>query len=270
MMNSRPTLHTKPMPQQHFFVPQHAPFLEIRTTLHSEIPYAAHFHSAFSLGLILEGKTRFSVTNAEHRAETGDIVLIAQGQAHSCNPMDGPRGYHMLLIDVAWIGEDMTAELTACPPLIRDAALFSRAVRVVDALLAGREDASPLLSELLMALRTRYGRAAMRNERVLPWPGLQGMADPPPSVAKLAREAGMRRESFSRAIRQKTGLPPSRYLHCLRLEKARRLLQQGKSIVEAALAAGYADQSHFHRMFVKFCAVTPGRYRSGMSHSYKK
>lgn len=53
------------------------------------------------------------------------------------------------------------------------------------------------------------------------------------------------------------------------LKKARRLLRQGKSIAEAA-AAGYADQSRLHRMFVKFYSVTPGCYRKGASHSCKK
>ena len=83
-----------------------------------------------------------------------------------------------------------------------------------------------------------------------------------------ARRAGLRRESFSRAFRRTAGLPPKAWLHCLRLEKARAMLRQGKSIADAALAAGYADQSHFHRMFVKFYSVTPGCYQRGRSHSY--
>jgi AraC-like DNA-binding protein len=87
-------------------------------------------------------------------------------------------------------------------------------------------------------------------------------------VTSLAQRAGLRRESFSRAFRRTAGLPPKAWLHCLRLEKARALLRQGKSITEAALAAGYADQSHFHRMFVKFYSVTPGCYQRGRSHSY--
>lgn len=263
--------------RQYFFVPHRAPFLELRTTLDSTLPYAEHVHSAFSLGLILQGKTLFTLEGTQHLAEEGDIVVIAQGSAHSCNPIDGPRAYHMLLMDVAWLQEYMADGLAACPPLIRDATLLPRAVAVMDAIRADQQNAVALLTDLLLELRTRHGHSATGGQTRSPlMPALNHAeeaidgADAAPSVFTLARVAGMRRESFSRAMRRSTGLPPSRYMHCLRLEKARYMLRQGKSIIEAALATGYTDQSHFHRVFVKFCAITPGRYLSGMSHSYKK
>lgn len=272
-----PDADTRSGPQQHFVVPRCAPFLEVRTTRDSTLPYAEHIHSAFSLGLILQGQTLFTLNGTEYRAQEGDIVLIAAGQTHSCNPVDGPRGYHMLLIDMDWLREHLTDDLTTCTPLIKDATLFPKAVSVIEAILAERDDAVSLLTDLLSEVRTQYGGSDLQSRQPAPpWSGLNpsdeaNSADTPPlSVSALAKASGMRRESFSRAVRRKTGLPPSLYLHCLRLEKARRLLRQGQSITEAALASGYADQSHFHRMFVRFCAVTPGRYRSGLSHPYKK
>lgn len=47
--------------RQYFFVPQRASFLELSTTLDSTLPYVEHVHSAFSLGLILQGKTLFTL-----------------------------------------------------------------------------------------------------------------------------------------------------------------------------------------------------------------
>lgn len=273
-------LNSASVPRQLFFVPQCAPFLELRTTRDSTLPYAQHVHAAFSVGLILQGKTRFTLGDEEYLAEKGDIVLIAQGRTHSCNPVDGPRGYHMLLIDADWLHAHIPGELAFNAPLVKDATLFPHALAVMDAILANHEHAPSMLVELLLHLRTRHGRGVGKEElHPRAWPGPETMITMRElnetdagllSVSALARRVGMCRESFSRAVRRKTGLPPSLYIHCLRLEKARRLLRQGKSIAEAALAAGYADQSHFHRVFVKFCAVTPGRYRSGMSHPYKK
>ncbi len=276
-----------PVTSQHFFVPEGAPFLELRTTLDSTMPYAAHVHSAFSLGLILRGKTLFTLDGTQSLAEEGDIVLIAPGSVHSCNPVGGPRSYHMLLIDEAWLQECMAEGLTPCPPRIKDATLFRKATAVMDVIRAGQENAVDMLRDLLLELRTQHGRSAAEcqthNPQLPLLPQLPPLPQLPtlrytedtsyggvPTVSTLARAAGMRRESFSRAVRRTTGLPPSRYMHCLRLEKARRMLRQGKSITEAALAAGYTDQSHFHRVFVAFCAVTPGRYRYDMLHPYKK
>ena len=43
--------------QQTFTSPEKYPYLEVRTTLQSTLPYAEHFHAAFSFGLILDGGT---------------------------------------------------------------------------------------------------------------------------------------------------------------------------------------------------------------------
>lgn len=277
MTKNHQHLETNPVAHQRFFVPHRAPFLELRTTLNSTLSYAEHIHSAFSLGLIIQGKTLFTLDGTQYLAEEGDIVLIAPGSAHSCNPVGGPRGYHMLLMDEVWLQECMAEGFAPCLPLVRDATLFPRAVAVMDAICADQKNAVDMLTELLLELRTRHGRSATGCQTRTPLLPVLNYTEnsvdesgATPSVSMLARAAGMRRESFSRAVRRITGLPPSRYVHCLRLEKARRMLRQGKSIIEVALAAGYTDQSHFHRVFVTFCAVTPGRYRSGMSHLYKK
>lgn len=269
----------KPVALQSFFAPESAPFLEIRTTHNSVLPYAEHFHSDFSLGLILEGSTCFFLDGIRHTAETGDIVLIAPGQTHCCNPVGGtPRSYHMLFIDWEWFQKQIWPDseerksMSIYRPVLRDAALFSAATALVDAAREGSTGIACTLAVLLMTMcrrgcfrpaapeKKRTRRMPVRGDLLMPQAAPLGdrMTS---SVSLLAQAAGMRRESFSRAVRRARGLPPNACLHCLRLELGRRLLRSGKSIAEAALAAGYADQSHFHRMFVRYFAATPGCYR---------
>ena len=57
-------------------------------------------------------------------------------------------------------------------------------------------------------------------------------------------------------------MSPHAYLIQLRLEKARQLISKGKSIADAALLAGFSDQSHLTRSFKKRYGLTPGRYGS--------
>ena len=51
---------------------------------------------------------------------------------------------------------------------------------------------------------------------------------------------------------------------CVRVGHARRLLAAGSSIGDAAVASGFADQSHLHRQFRHRLGFTPGRYRRAL------
>ena len=287
--------------QQTFTSPEKYPYLEVRTTLQSTLPYAEHFHAAFSFGLILEGGTCFTLMGQAHKALKGDIALIAPGIPHRCNPLDGkPRSYRMAYFEANWFAQHICAPLgiadvyAVTQPVVTDAALYAQGVAALEAYCKGEDGAEALFVGMFTRLQAAYGCLASITEADhkadLPaaaanllltahcttnsetcQPDKYNTPDQAPDhapVTSLAQRAGLRRESFSRAFRRTAGLPPKAWLHCLRLEKARALLRQGKSITEAALAAGYADQSHFHRMFVKFYSVTPGCYQRGRSHSY--
>lgn len=270
--------------QQQFIIPDAFPFLEIRTTADSVLPYAEHFHSSFSLGLIIAGGTCFSLGKEKYTAEVGDIVLIAPEQTHSCNPVEKtPRSYQMAHIEALWFHNSLGAKLhqknglQVAKPLVRDAWLFAEVSALFDTVCAQTAEAEAILMELLIKMHTRHqcflpaSNAQRHNVSALvERSGAERIISGDYSVSELAQSAGVCRESFSRSFHRDTGLPPSSYLHCLRLEYGRHLLQKGCSVAEAAVASGYVDQSHFHRMFVKYCSVTPGCYRKKQSHSYKK
>lgn len=267
--------------EQTFLQPDGMPFLEIRTTCGSVMPYDAHFHTSFSVGIILEGQTRFFLDGKPHIAREGDIVLVAARRVHSCNPVNGqPRGYHMLFFDGAWFMENISMplwnrrEVSVAQPVITDAALFSAGIGLVEAVRVGTMKAESF-SRWLSAVLSVAG-AVPQEEKALQAEKAEAGALPcPPDIAScnitaLAAKAHMRRESYSRFVKRKTGLPPQAWLHCLRIEKGRLLLRQGKSIAEAALETGYTDQSHFHRMFRRIVCATPGCYQKMQSHLYKK
>ena len=100
-------------PQQTFISPDKYPYLEVRTTLESTQPYAEHFHSAFSFGLILEGGTCFTLMGQAHEALKGDIALIALLACITATAsLHGKaRSYHMAYFDAAWFAR------TICAPL---------------------------------------------------------------------------------------------------------------------------------------------------------
>lgn len=76
--------------------------------------------------------------------------------------------------------------------------------------------------------------------------------------------AGVGRCSEMQVLRQfktELGATPHRYLIQVRIEQARRLIAAGLSLADAALQAGFADQSHLTRIFRRRYGVTPATYR---------
>ncbi|UPK40302.1 helix-turn-helix transcriptional regulator [Bradyrhizobium sp. 186] len=70
------------------------------------------------------------------------------------------------------------------------------------------------------------------------------------SLAELANESGYSRAHFLRMFRAATGKTPHQYLLHVRLERAREQFQTGlASILEIALATGFASHSHLTRQF---------------------
>jgi len=89
---------------------------------------------------------------------------------------------------------------------------------------------------------------------------LNAALDSKPSLDHLARQAGVSKYHLVRCFSRHTGLPPLQYHMQLRLHRARQLLRNRVHPLEAALALGFYDQSHFINAFRKVMGVTPHDY----------
>lgn len=83
-----------------------------------------------------------------------------------------------------------------------------------------------------------------------------------PTVKELADAAGVHPDYLGRCFRQSFGVRIGEYVDQLRLEWAgEQLVGTSNKIVEIALEAGFADQSHLTRRFRKHFGITPAQYR---------
>ena len=86
--------------------------------------------------------------------------------------------------------------------------------------------------------------------------------DQPLSVATLADRVTMSARNFARVFAQEFGTTPGHYLLQLRVEAARRLLEQtDKSLVQVASACGFQSADVMRRAFLRALGTAPLRYR---------
>ena len=82
-----------------------------------------------------------------------------------------------------------------------------------------------------------------------------------PSLDGVARTLGLHKRYFISIFGRAAGITPQRYIIAHRVDRARQLLTEGSSLVNAAIDAGFADQSHLTRHFRRNYGVPPGRFQ---------
>lgn len=91
---------------------------------------------------------------------------------------------------------------------------------------------------------------------------MEANIEDPISPARLAADAGMSPRQLERLFARYLGRSPKRYYMEIRLERARNLLLQTEmSVIEIALACGFASSAHFSKCYRGSYDTTPYRQR---------
>jgi transcriptional regulator GlxA family with amidase domain len=89
----------------------------------------------------------------------------------------------------------------------------------------------------------------------------ENLASPSP-VTAMAERSGLTRRTFARRFITATGYRPIDYVHALRMESARQLLETGDATIDdVGYAVGYEDPTFFRRLFKRTTGMSPAAYR---------
>ncbi len=111
-----------------------------------------------------------------------------------------------------------------------------------------------------LSIPTRIGVRHPKLSQVIQM--MEGNIEDPMSPADLADEVGMSTRQLERLFRRYLNRSPKRYYMELRLQKARNLLMQtDMSVINVALACGFASPSHFSKCYRSHYSTTPYRER---------
>lgn len=115
-----------------------------------------------------------------------------------------------------------------------------------------------------LSIPTRIGVRHPKLSRVIQM--MEQNIEEPISPATLAKDVGMSTRQLERLFRRYLSRSPKRYYMELRLQKARNLLMQtDMTVINVALACGFASPSHFSKCYRSHYDTTP--YRERGSHA---
>jgi len=248
------------------------------TTLTSNHHFPRHSHDQLGIGVVAFGAQRSWSCLGQIEAGAGDVIMVNPGEIHDGVPLDGrPRGWRMLYLDPALVAREQRDEVPGSVGLVRPVARDPHLALLFARLFACLTASSPddlaqeenLLLSLMHVLRS-HGMARPASTSAVPsvTRALQRLDSAPElavTLAELAALSGVSRFQLLRGFARATGVTPHAYLVQRRVLLARRLLARGQTPAQAALQAGFADQSHLTRAFVRQCGITPGHYRAAIA-----
>ncbi len=258
-----------------------ANLLYIQTAPGQVGPYT-HWHDRFEMLIMDEGELHLTIVGEELTARAGDVVVINPGYTHKGVAGEAGTAYRVLafeLIDqfaldktAAGVLQPVVAGTAAFTPLVRGdqtlRQLTESACRVCE---QQGEGCELRLLGLVYLILARLWEAHRENRPARPHIE-QRLQDVMAYIAShfceditvkdLSARFGYEESYFCRLFRQSTGLRATEYIRILRLEKARRLLKNGRdSITQVAAACGFADANYFARCFKAHYGLTAGDYR---------
>lgn len=232
-----------------------------------------HAHDTLAVGQTDSGVQRFRYRGRQHDSTPGGMIVLHPGEAHDgeCGGGEG-FAYRIVYLDPGY-GSDLLREAGLGPhwPFAAEPVLFDVRLQHAFGLLwsALGDDArgeklrqDEALVGLWRALangRIRFQGAPPERLRL----ARDALADAPErswSLEELASVTGFNRFALCRAFRRAYGTSPHAWLLEQRLTRARRHLAAGMPAAEAALTAGFADQSHLTRHLKRRFGMAPGRF----------
>ncbi|WHP30124.1 AraC family transcriptional regulator [Trabulsiella odontotermitis] len=229
--------------------------------------FPRHSHDQFGIGVFVEGAQRSQSCIGSVEASAGNIIMVNPGEIHDGVPLAGPRGWHMLYIEPDIMAQELHRQVDM-KPVATDPELSGMMQRLFLTLNSPAPDQAAIEEAVMLCLMrvtkqhllSATSRHACSPSIALAREYLDDSPAEPVTLAALAGLCGMSRFQLIREFSRETGTTPHAWLIQSRVRLAKRLLQQGTRPVDAALQAGFADQSHLTRAFQRQLGVTPGQY----------
>ncbi len=246
------------------------------------VAFSPHRHDTYAVGLTTHGVQSFGYRGADRHSCAGDAFVIQPDERHDGRQgTEGGYGYRIAYLAPAQIAAALVGAALGGRALPHVDGAVSRDPRLIAAVAGlfpdAGEDAGDAADDLhatgaivrLADTMARLGCATARRPGPLDTRAMQRIGDhlraeaaAGVSMADLERAHGIDRWTLSRQFRRAHGVSPHRYMVLRRLDIARREIEGGAGLADAALAAGFADQSHMTRQFRGTYGVTPGVWRS--------
>lgn len=244
--------------------------------------FASHYHEALLVAGTEDGGSEVAASGVPDEAHRSGLLVVGPGEPHSSRMRRSGRwryrSFYLMrsALDEVAAGLDIARFPSLRSGVMRRPDLVARFLRLHRALEAGAGEL--LAHELLIGAfghlvaeraATDTPRSLRAADQVVLSRVVSLMRERQAerlTLPDLAAAAGMTQFQLIGLFRAGTGMTPHAYLTQLRLGAACHHLRRSRPIAEAAVAAGFFDQSALTRHFKRAYGMTPRQYVRATTH----
>lgn len=236
-----------------------------------------HFHDYYVIGFVEGGRRHLWCKGQEYDLKEGDLILFNPRDNHYCSPLDGEIldyravniGPEIMLRTVKEItGKEFTPHFTAnviyqsditrclgdlydailrnAPRLEKEEAFFFLLQQVLQECVDSFEEID--ISQPNQQIKTLCSYMEQHFSENI-------------TLDDLLAMTSFGKSYLLRSFTKQVGVSPYRYLQTIRINRAKKYLEQGIAPIDVASMSGFTDQSHFSNFFKDFIGLTPKQYQ---------
>jgi AraC-like DNA-binding protein len=260
-----------------FFNPSDLPHVKAVHGENVSHEFPRHIHNGLSIGIIMKGERVVEGKGQSHAIPKNSVFIINPGEPHTCKSFGREHSYFVISIDAGTVNAfaSRISGKAKGLPRFKDTVLhhselnliiqqFFGLVKVSGSTLEKESMVVSLLSTLILHHGEKPPRVCRNDSHTNTINNacefIKANYSCNISLKHLSKAAGLSSFYFQRLFVKHLGVSPYDYLVQIRIKKAMELFNEGQSIVNAALNTGFADQSHFSRVFKRVTGITPGLF----------
>jgi AraC-like DNA-binding protein len=225
-----------------------------------------YFPKHYQIGIVQKGEGVFSTGQTDFTLREGDTYFIKPSLVHKGKP--DPQ--------IGWTITELNFSPTLIDNLQNEGATFSifntlkpiePITESVSELIAhfdneiDLEEATNILIDFLVDFSDKLPSVSNYHEAIIrARKFIEANYKSKYSLDELAKQAYLSKFHLVRLFKQEVGLSPHTYQLQLKLNEARKLIFQKKTLTEVAYELGFNDQAHFINTYKKYTEITPSEF----------
>jgi len=259
-------------------------FINRQNFIHQQ--HAAHIHDCMELVYVLRGGGSEQINNKSYPVLKGDLYFLNENDIHTFHTQDRMEIFN-LMFKISLFNDFEKNQLDILKKLFRDknhiskyslsppfqdkiSTMFNSLHREIREQVSGWQLAAKLIFCRIMLELQRYisndsfigaqVSGTIASRRAIDY--IHNHFNHPISIKELAAACKVGRNYIGELFKKNTGLPISKYINLLRVQKAMRLIEATEfSLSEIAYEVGFCDSSHFSKQFKAQTGISPRTYR---------